>query len=333
MRSLNPLQLAQLDSPPGAPPPGYTMVYPRGDGTLQVHDGATLGLLPVWTATRPGGGDVLLDNRDWVDIVTIPVRAGVNQVRAVVAVSDEPGVNTRLRFVGPAADLVSLTCMQVSVIDGEVRGAVHGFIVRYEHAVGLGAGEADFRHTRIEGIVSATAPGVLRLQAQAGAYEDAHFTDGVDDVFWLSKGDGIEIDPVVGHATPGSLKITTPFDGEPWSTSTFIDAVPGIPLHFGYWAMSPTGGTVAEIYVRWLDDFFAEVAAPEIEEVTLAAGVWTHLTVDATVPPDASRCEIYLGVAGSPPEGTVLHLDEILIERPGGESMVDGASLLMVSLV
>ncbi|MET8006267.1 hypothetical protein [Nonomuraea glycinis] len=332
MRSLTPVYLAQLADEPAAPPDGYTMIYPRGDGTLQVHGGDTLGMLPVWAVGRPAG-DVLMDSRDWVDVISIPVQAGLYQVRGVIALSDEPGVWPRLRFAGPAADLIALTCVQVTIVGGAIQDVSQDFVVGYGQTIDLGGADAGEYQARIEGSISVAAPGMLRLQAQAGAYKDAQFTDGIDDAPGVGGGTGIEIDPLVGHLTPGSLKIVVPFDGEPWASNVFIAVVPGIPLHIRYWAMSPTGGTIAEIRALWGDEDFSQVGDPESVQVTLDADVWTQITLDTTVPAGAASCDIYLGVGGSPAEGTVLYLDEILIERPGGEATIAGASLLMVSPV
>jgi hypothetical protein len=58
------------------------------------------------------------------------------------------------------------------------------------------------------------------------------------------------------------------------------------------------------------------------------AGEWIQYVIEGQTLESASQVEVYVGMGGSPPAGTELYVDDVVLEQLSGQLQVSAGSLL-----
>jgi hypothetical protein len=83
----------------------------------------------------------------------------------------------------------------------------------------------------------------------------------------------------------------------------------------------------AGLTIYWFDESNTQMGQAQLIEA-IPAGEWIQYVIEGQTLESASQVEVYVGMGGSPPAGTELYVDDVMLEQLSGQLQVSAGSLL-----
>ncbi|MER6830830.1 hypothetical protein ABT352_32890 [Streptosporangium sp. NPDC000563] len=315
------IRLAQLSTPPAAPPPGEVVFYAGADGRLyrRPASGAAVVVSPNASAVLPADTVVTEDTRADVPGLGIGVTPGSYQLSGTIWATIDPGMWGTAWVGAPAGTRLTATYDLATTGDfgdgsdfGQLTGTDSSFAFAYPHARTAAV--------VLSGGIVVTEPGTVRLQA---AHSRNALARAFDEEFGnLNEEAGCVYEWVddIGHTAPGAVRVTPDDSGD--------DVIAGLSTQGGdieagayqasAWLYSPMGWGQAGITITWWSNFDEELGS-ESEVTAIAAGTWTEYVINAAAPEGAYRATLRVVMLGAPTGEDVLYFDDVAIDSVGSQ--------------
>ncbi|MGW2223331.1 hypothetical protein ACWCSD_50775, partial [Nonomuraea sp. NPDC001684] len=179
---------------------------------------------------------------------------------------------------------------------------------------------------RVDAVVDVTEPGTISL-APTVAREQWSYPNGPAN--WSSNGGDLEYVDTPAHSEPGAARLAAWGDQET-AAIVLANTFSGGGYRFSAWLYSPAGWPSVGVWITWWDGDGMQVAEAELLEA-IPAGEWKHYLIEDEAPVSAERVEVFIGMRQSPPAGTELYVDDVVLEQTTGQLQVLAGSLLAVA--